>query len=471
MSMPHDPVASLGLEGFARALRQGTITSERAVHDYLERIDELDPLLGAFELVNGEQALATARAMDALLAAGVDLGPLMGLPISVKDLFVLDGKPPHAGSNLPLQDKFSSQEGSFITAIKEAGCVILGTTRMVEFALGITGHSISRGTPWNPWDDAHHRLPGGSSSGAGVALAAGLCALSIGSDTGGSVRVPAAMCGLFGLKTTAGLWPNDGAFPLEPNTDTIGLLTHTARDAKIAFHALNHRLNSDSCGHGSDIALSRITLGLPQEYLLEALDDDIQHAFEKAVSVLSTGAATITPVSIPNVDGRERYFPVAMPAQLLTWLGERTFTEHQDKIDPIIRARVAKGLSIKAHDYLSLVRARQQHIDEVRPVFDQVDCIISPTTQRPPCRLDDLNDPEAAMNAAMGMTRNTQPANYFDWCAVTLPMGLNRDGLPLGLQLNAPGFDEAKLLSMAIAIESRLEKTPKPKAFRGLSLR
>ncbi|MFD2437651.1 amidase [Modicisalibacter luteus] len=246
MTMPQDPVAALGINGFAAALRGGEITSEAAVNAYLARIDVLDPLLQAYECVDAERALATARAMDSLLACGIDLGPLMGLPVSVKDLFVIDGFTPHAGSNLPIQERLGTEEGRFIRALKETGCVILGTTRMVEFALGITGHSVSRGTPWNPWDDQHHRLPGGSSSGAAVALSAGLCALSVGSDTGGSVRVPAAMCGLFGLKTTAGLWPNDGAFPLEPNTDTIGLLTRSAQDAAIAFESLHARLNAAS---------------------------------------------------------------------------------------------------------------------------------------------------------------------------------------------------------------------------------
>lgn len=254
MTMPRDPIAGLGIAGFAKALRQGKATSEQAVLDYLARIEVLDPLLQAYEQVDAERALATARAMDSLLTNGVDLGPLMGVPVSVKDLFIIDGIIPHVGSNLPIQEKLGREEGPFIRALKMSGCIILGTTRMVEFALGITGNSTSRGTPWNPWDDQHHRLPGGSSSGAGVALAAGLCALSIGSDTGGSVRVPAAMCGLFGLKTTAGLWPNNGVFPLEPNTDTIGLLTRSACDAALAFETLNRYITKKECNYSGHAA-------------------------------------------------------------------------------------------------------------------------------------------------------------------------------------------------------------------------
>lgn len=470
MSIPSDPIASLGIAGFADALRRGEITSEQAVIAYLARIEILDPLLCAYETVDAARALATARAMDMLLANGVDLGPLMGLPVSVKDLFVVDGITPHAGSNLSLQDKLGTQEGTFIRALKSSGCVILGATRMVEFALGITGHSISRGTPWNPWDDQYHRLPGGSSSGAGVALASGLCGLSIGSDTGGSVRVPAAMCGLFGLKTTVGLWPTDGAFPLEPNTDSIGLLTRTAQDAAIAFKALNSRINPLSQSYQTPIEPSQLTLGVPDNYFLEGVDSDMKLAFEHALSVFKASGAQQTSVHVPNVEGRERYFPVAMPAHLLAWLGEEFFLKHKELIDPIIRARIDKGIGIKAHHYLTLSAERHCHIEAAQPLFDQVEVIVSPTTQAPPQKVSELEDPDMAMQAAMGMTRNTQPANYFDWCAVTLPMGSDTAGMPLGLQLNGPSHNDSRLLAIAVALEALLGTAAQPKVFRGHKL-
>jgi aspartyl-tRNA(Asn)/glutamyl-tRNA(Gln) amidotransferase subunit A len=471
MSIPNDPVVTLGIDGFAAALRRGDVTSEQAVRDYLARIKALNPLLGAFEHVDAKRAVATARAMDGLLACGVDLGPLMGLPISVKDLFVIDGMPTYAGSNLPISDRLGKQEGTFIRALREAGCVILGTTRMVEFALGITGHSTSRGTPWNPWDDQQHRLPGGSSSGAGVALVAGLCALSVGSDTGGSVRVPAAMNGLFGLKTTVGLWPTDGAFPLEPDTDSIGLLTRSAADAAIAFKALNRRINPDQDIHYPAIDLERIAFGIPEHYLLDGLDPDMEVAFASATARLEQSGAMLRKINIPNVDGRERYFPLTMAARLLAWLGEDTFYEHRELIDPVIRARIERGLNTTAHRYLAIVAERQQHIAMADPLFENIDVIISPTTQSAAMPVDVLENSDMAMQAAMGMTRNTQPANYFGWCAVTLPMGLNDDGLPLGLQLNAPPASESRLLAIAAAVESVLGRLASPTSFRNFPLR
>ncbi|UQG60855.1 amidase [Marinobacter sp. M3C] len=468
MPIPSDPIAPIGLEGFAKSMRQGKITSEQVVKAYLERIELLDPLLGAFERVDSERALIVARAMDALLAEGIDLGPLMGLPISVKDIFVFDGNYPHAGSNLSLQNKYQPQDSSFITALKEAGCVILGTTRMVEFALGITGHSVSRGTPWNPWDEHQHRLPGGSSSGAAVALSAGMCALSIGSDTGGSVRVPAAMCGLFGLKTTAGLWPTDGVFPLDPQTDSIGLLTRSARDAQLAFQALNSRINP--CDLKQTKCSNPPRLGRPTRYMLDDLSPDVSRAFEKAITALKEKNAEIVSLDIPNIEGRERYFPIAMPSELLSWLGEKTFNDQKELIDPTIRVRIEKGLTIKAHDYLTVSAERHAHVKEADKLFDAVDLIISPTTQETALPIKSLEDPDNAMRAAMSMTRNTQPANYFDWCAVTLPIGLDSSGLPMGLQLNTRGMTESNLLAMAVWVESVCCENLRPSSFQGTEL-
>ena len=207
--LPPDPIESGGIAGYSRRLRSGEITAEAATAAYLARIGALDARLGAYEYVAAEATMATARALDALLAAGTDLGPLMGVPVAIKDIIAVDGMPTHAGSNLDIADLIGP-EGSFVGSLRRAGCVILGKTRTVEFALGATGISTSRGTPWNPWDASVRRITGGSSSGSGVATAAGLCAFSIGSDTGGSVRLPATFCGIFGLKTTVGLWPTDG---------------------------------------------------------------------------------------------------------------------------------------------------------------------------------------------------------------------------------------------------------------------
>lgn len=237
LTLAADPFDGCGLDEFGRRLRAGESSTTNVTRAYLSRIDALDPKLGAFEYVAADAALQQARAIDALLASGVDLGPLMGVPIAVKDLFAIKGMPVTAGSRMPLNDTIGA-EGPFVKVLKRAGCIILGTTKTVECAFGAAGINSVRGTPWNPWDARTHRLPGGSSSGSAVAVAAGLCAFAIGTDTGGSVRVPAALCGIFGLKTTVGLWPTQGVFPLSRTLDSIGLLTRDAGDAASALAAL-----------------------------------------------------------------------------------------------------------------------------------------------------------------------------------------------------------------------------------------
>ena len=203
-ALPPDPLADLSLLEFGRRFRRGELTSESVTLDYLTRIALLDLRLGTFQHVDAESALQTARAMDILRGAGTDLGPLMGVPIGVKDLFAVQGMPTTAGSLVDVSDLIGP-EGSFVKRLRRAGCVILGKTKTVEFAFGAVGTNAVRGTPRNPWDPETERAPGGSSGGSAVAIAAGLCALAIGSDTGGSVRLPAALCGIFGLKTTVGL--------------------------------------------------------------------------------------------------------------------------------------------------------------------------------------------------------------------------------------------------------------------------
>jgi aspartyl-tRNA(Asn)/glutamyl-tRNA(Gln) amidotransferase subunit A len=235
--LPSDPFEPGGINTFGRRLRAGEITAEAATAACLGRIEALDGRLGAWQHVAPEEALAAARAIDRLLAAGTDLGPLMGVPVAVKDIFAVEGMPTTAGSRVDVSDLIGP-EGSFVRSLRRAGCVILGKTKTVEFALGATGISQTRGTPWNPWDPQVHRIPGGSSSGSAVATAAGMCGFGIGSDTGGSVRLPATFCGIFGLKTTLGLWPVDGVFPLAPDLDTIGPLTRTAEDAAIVWATL-----------------------------------------------------------------------------------------------------------------------------------------------------------------------------------------------------------------------------------------
>lgn len=464
--LPADPIVPLGLDGFANRFRSGDITSEEVTRAYLERIAALDPKLGAYQYIAAEQALKTAQAMDQLREAGVDLGPLMGVPVAVKDLLVVDGMPTTGGSKLALQDLMGNEEGPFVQALKRAGCVILGKTKMVEFALGITGVSESRGTPWNPWDLETHRLPGGSSSGSGVAAAAGLCAFSIGSDTGGSVRVPAALNGLFGLKTTFGLWPNEGGLALAPHLDTLGLLTRSASDAAIAFAAINQALalpESDlRCHQAAPARLSALTLGRPQNYFFDDLESDIAEATDQALDNLSRAGVDFEELSIPEAPEREDYFPVSLPVSLLANLGRERFEANKHLIDPVIAGRMESALDVAAIDHVALENRREQSIASAWDRFAGLDAWISPTTASTALPVSDLSDPKTGLAFALSMTRNTQPGNYLDLCAATIPLPVAKGKLPIGFQVMCPGGSEAELLAISLAIEEVLGRGGQP---------
>jgi aspartyl-tRNA(Asn)/glutamyl-tRNA(Gln) amidotransferase subunit A len=447
MNLVADPVAQGGIECFGRRLRGGEITSEQATAAYLSRIASLDRRLGAFQCVAADRALATAKAMDQLLANGVDLGPLMGVPIAVKDLFAVDGMPATAGSLLDVSDLIGG-EGGFVKSLKKAGCVILGKTKTVEFALGITGASAPRGTPWNPWDEGTQRAPGGSSSGSAVAVASGLCAFAIGSDTGGSVRVPAALCGVFGLKTTFGLWPTDGVFPLAPHLDTIGLLTKSAKDAAIAFSVLTGQEPA------SPAYLGCLRFGRSDDYFFKNIDSSVATCTFAALSALERNGLQIVANEVPEAKEREHYFPVVLPASLIAMLGKERFLAGRDRMDPIVRARGEKGLDVLAADYLRLELRRKELSRAIGKRFCNLDAWISPTATVLPFPVTDLDDPQRSMALALGMTQNSQPVNYFDLCATTLPVQQQFGSpLPVGLQIICPAGAENCLLSIALAVE------------------
>ena len=350
--LPPDPLAGLSLLEFGRRFRRGELTSESVTRAYLARIAILDPTLGAFQHVDGESALHTARAMDMLFAAGTDLGLLMGVPIGVKDLFAVAGMPTTAGSVVDVSDLIGP-EGSFVKRLRRAGCVILGKTKTVEFAFGAVGTNSVRGTPRNVWDSETERAPGGSSAGSAVAVAAGLCALAIGSDTGGSVRLPAALCGIFGLKTTVGLWATDGVFPLSPTFDSIGLLTRSAADAALAFAAIEDEPPAEA------VPMDQLTFGIPLSYLNEGLDAAVQDCIEAATARIASSGATLIMREMSFAREREGFFGAALAIELLANLGREQFKASRGVMDPVVAARLDHGLGIPAFEYVRMIRRHE----------------------------------------------------------------------------------------------------------------
>jgi aspartyl-tRNA(Asn)/glutamyl-tRNA(Gln) amidotransferase subunit A len=454
--LAEDPLEAGGIASFGRRFRRGETTAEAAVEAYLARISALDPRLGAFEHVAGEDALAAARALDRLIATGTDLGPLMGVAVAVKDIIAVDGMPTTAGSNLDVTD-IIGPEGPFVKALRRAGCVILGKTVTEEFARGgPTGLNPIRGTPWNPWDAETHRIPGGSSSGSGVAAAAALCGFAIGSDTGGSVRLPACYCGVFGLLPTWGTWPTSGVYPTCPSLDAIGPLTRSAEDGAIVYSAL------------TGIAVPKIEsvrglrLGRPVGHFLDGLDADVEQCFAATVSALADAGAIIIDTEIPEVSVCDDFFRVVIGGEFLAGMGRERFLAHRHEMGFIVAERGSSGLDVSADAYVEQRRRQDEMSRAVNERLRAFDAVITPTIPVVAAPVSDFPDLEAATNRALPIPRNTYFANLFRLCATSLPAQGPGTGLPVGFQVACRGGDDARLLAISRAIEGVMGPVPKP---------
>ena len=443
------------ISDIGRQFRSGKITIERLTRDFLDRIELLNDRLGAYEFVAADGALSTARALDNMLAAGLDLGPLMGIPIAIKDLLAVDGMPTTGGSHLDITDLVGPQ-GRFVSTLRRLGCVILGKAKTVEFAFGATGANASRGTPWNPWDDRIHRIPGGSSSGPAVAVAAGMCVLAVGTDTGGSVRLPAALCGVFGLKTTHGRWPTDGVLPLAPTFDSIGLLTRSAADAATAYGALCDEVVP------APPPVESLRLARPGEYFFDDLDGGVRAATDVAIAALAAAGMDIPDVDVPEARERESIFPTVLASEFIATLGRDRFNAEREAMDPVVATRAARGLDIPADQYIMAIIRHRQLVGIALDRMDDHDGWICPTAALVTPPVEDFLDVELGLKLALAITRNTQPANLFGQCAISLPITPNRQALPVGLQIAAAPGRDARLLAMGVAVENILGRPRLP---------
>ncbi len=450
-----DPLAAGGIAEFGERLRRGATTAEATVEAYLARIEALEPRLGAFEYVASEQAPSAARALDGLLAAGTDLGPLMGVPVAVKDLFAVEGMPTTAGSNVDVADTIGP-EGSFVKALKRAGCVIVGKTKTVEFALGGAGTNLVRGTPWNPWDADQHRAPGGSSSGSAVAVAAGLAAFAIGSDTGGSVRGPAAWCGVFGLKTTVGLWPTDGVFPLSRTLDSIGPLTRSAADAALVFGVLSGRPPAPPAPS------SGLRLGKPTALFFDDLDPDVERCSAAMVAALAEAGAEIVDIELPEVAELSTMFAPISACELIAVLGRERFLAERDKMDPVVAGRAALGLETPADAYIRLLWRHRELCRIMGERMRGFDGWITPTRATVALPVADYDASAAGIERAAKTGLNTRPGNLFGFCGTSTPIHALGSDLPVGFQVMCPANAEERALSIARALEGIVGAPPLP---------
>ncbi|MFO1328532.1 MAG: amidase family protein [Rubrivivax sp.] len=446
MTLPPPP-APEGLPAATRALRDGRATAADLTERALARIAALEPRLQAFLHLDAPRARAQAHALDRLRAAGVDLGPLMGVPVAVKDHFSVDGMPTVAGSRLDLQDLVAPQ-GPFVDGLRRAGCVLLGKTRATELAMG--GFNFEPPIPWNPCDATLPRLTGGSSHGSAVAMAAGLAGFTVGSDTGGSVRWPAALCGVVGYKASTTHWSGEGVFPLSPEMDSVGVFTAGAHDARWVEAALAGR------APGASPPPEALTLAVPRAHFLESLDDDVAATFDTALQRLSQAGVRLRQVELPEAAEIDEVFRSLVPADLLAHLGRARVEAQFDRLDAVAADRLRAAFSLTADEYVRMRRRRIEIEHLVRGRLQGCQGWLSPTVPVVPGPTADIRTVADAAASNRLATRNTRPGNLFGHCGISLPVQHLHGTLPVGLQLCAVGGNDAPLLALACTLEDVL---------------
>ncbi len=450
------PVPVKSLSQLAQDLRNGTVSSRELVEAAVERHAATEARLNAYRTFAGERAIAQASAADNLIADGIDLGPLMGLPVSVKDLYGIPGLPVFGGTDAAFPIAFE-QPGPVAKAVLSQLGIVTGKTHTVEFAFGGLGTNPHAGTPLNPWSSPDApRVPGGSSAGAGVSLAQGSALLALGTDTAGSVRVPASFTGQAGLKVTHGRWSLEGILPLSPSLDTPGLLARTVSDLAFAFAALD-----PNCTCPPAPSESHLRFGVIRNVVWENIDASIADNTTGALRQLEKAGQRLQDVELPSAtDLLEIFRAGGLAAPELRTFLDLNFPERIERLDPTVMARVQAADEISATEYLKRRAILAESGVSAARVFDHVDVLVSPTIPISAPLLSDLSDPDTYRTANMMALRNTALVNLLGWCALTLPIGLDSNGIPSGLQIIAAPGQEERLLAAGLTVEAILGQGP-----------
>jgi aspartyl-tRNA(Asn)/glutamyl-tRNA(Gln) amidotransferase subunit A len=454
------PLHFRSLGELAAGLRDGEFCSRDLVDHFAARIEALDPALNAFRLPLLERARKQAAARDEERAAGHVRGPLHGLPYAAKDLFDVAGQVTTAGCPL-LADARASASATVVDRLHAAGMVLLGKTNTVQFAYGGAGVNTPHGTPHNPWHAVHH-LPGGSSSGSGVAVAAGLAPAALGTDTGGSVRIPAALCGVTGLKTTVGRVSRAGVYPLSWSLDSVGPLCRDVIDSAYLLDAMNGEDAADASTHGQphtsfplpqppDVRGLRVAIA--ESAFFDDVDAQVAAAVRASAQLFTDMGARVSSMAFPEAGEALTLNRggLVIAGEAYT-LNRRLIDEHFDALDPLVAFRMAKGREVTGEAYLETVLSWNALRARALARFREVDIVLCPTTMipaRPLAQAQAGIEQYSALNLAY--LRNTAIGNILNLCALSVPCGFTGAGLPIGLMLYARPFGERTLLTAGAA--------------------
>jgi len=446
-----DPELAFATIGRLRTLLDaGEICSRELVELHLSRIARLDPHLHAYVDLHAAQALSAADGLDALRRAGVKLGPLHGVTVAVKDLFDIEGWPTSAGS-VAQPPRIAADTATAVQRLRQAGAVVLGKTHTVEFAFGGWGTNAVTGTPWNPWDLTTHRVPGGSSSGSAVAVAAGMASAAIGTDTGGSVRIPAGLCGVVGLKTTHGTVSRHGLVELCPTHDTVGPITRDVADCALLLDVMAGPDPLDPASRSSPVRQLLPSLKVPvagtRAWVLPDeerphVDAEVLGVYDAALAALQDLGVTLMRQPLPtSLTEAMQIAGQLMSAEGYANLGA-LFERDDLSFDPHVRRRILLGRDISAARYQQLLAARLRAQAAMQQAMMNVDVCIFPTNAIaaiPVSEVDEMLTPLSLMGRFV---------NLLDLCSLALPAGFTQQGMPVSVQVIGPGLGELQALQL-----------------------
>jgi aspartyl-tRNA(Asn)/glutamyl-tRNA(Gln) amidotransferase subunit A len=444
---------TLTIVDFGRKLRAREISAEQATEECLRRIGEDGTRLNAFILVMADQARQQARDADRELAAGHDRGPLHGVPISIKDLFDLRGTPTTAASRVR-DGHMAAHDAPALTHLRQAGAVFIGKTNLHEFAFGTTNDDSAFGPARNPHDPS--RSPGGSSGGSAISVATGMALATVGTDTGGSIRIPAAACGIVGLKPSLGEVSTDGVVPLSRTFDHVGPLTSTVTDAWLMYRAL---LGGPILRPPAPKPASGLRLAVPRGYFCDPLDDDVRARFEEALDALRRAGARIDDVEIRHASD---IGPVYLQISLADAAAYHaaTLETMADRYTPNVRLRLEMGRYILGEDYARALAGREVLRREVDAAMAEHDALVTPTLPipAPPIGAATIRVGASEEPVRNMMLRLTSPFNITGHPAIALPCGATSAGLPCSLQLVGARAQTDALVRIALSVEDVLRE-------------
>jgi len=437
------------IEEFGRRLRAHELTALETTNACLRRIDELQPSLNAFIRVMTDEARRDAETADRELAAGRDRGPLHGVPIAVKDIIDVKGIPTTAASRVR-ERHVARADAPVIARLRDAGAVIIGKTNLDEFAFGTTSENSAFGAVHHPLDPS--RSPGGSSGGSAVAVAARMALAALGTDTGGSIRIPAAACGIVGLKPTLGEISTDGVVPLSKTFDHVGPFARTVGDARLLHQAMSALRGADLPRSAKDLRL-----GIPRGYLTDLLDGDVRACFDQAAAALRKAGATLTDISIPHASMTPAVYVHIHSSEGATYHA-RTLDAVPDRYTPVVRSRLEVGRYVLAEDYQRAMEGRDLLRRELDEALTGCDALMLPTLPMtaPPAGAETIIVNGAPEPVRALMLRLTQLFNVTGNPAISIPCGATADGLPVGLQFVGHRNQTERLLSVTLVVEQSL---------------